>query len=283
MNLTEEIFEKVTLTLNGQTKISVGDNRIEFAGPYPRLSISEAILKYSGVNVDELSEDELRAKCTSFGMEVDAQMGKGKLIDELFGEKVEANLIQPTFIIDYPVEMSPLTKKHRSKEGLVERFELFVNGKEIANAYSELNDPIDQKERFEDQLKLAEKGDDEAMAMDYDFIRSLEYAMPPTSGIGIGIDRLTMLMTNQSSIQEVLFFPQMRPEIMKEVSSDQDFISAGVPEIWIPALQKMGILTLDALKEANPNKVFNDLGGMRKKLKIDSSMPTKEEVIAWIS
>ena len=283
MNLTEEIFEKVTLTLHGQTKISVGESLIEFAGPYPRLSISEAILKYSGLNVDELSEDELRAKCTALGMEVDAQMGKGKLIDELFGEKVEANLIQPTFIIDYPVEMSPLTKKHRSKEGLVERFELFVNGKEIANAYSELNDPIDQKERFEDQLKLAEKGDDEAMAMDYDFIRSLEYAMPPTSGIGIGIDRLTMLMTNQSSIQEVLFFPQMRAEIIKEVSSDQEFIDAGVPVIWIPALQKMGILTLEALKEANPNKVFNDLGGMRKKLKIDYSMPTKEEVLAWIS
>lgn len=283
MNLTEEIFEKVTLTLHGQTKISVGERLIEFAGPYPRLSISEAILKYAGVNVDEFSEDELRAKCTSFGMEVDAQMGKGKLIDELFGEKVEANLIQPTFIIDYPVEMSPLTKKHRSKAGLVERFELFVNGKEIANAYSELNDPIDQKERFEDQLKLAEKGDDEAMAMDYDFIRSLEYAMPPTSGIGIGIDRLAMLMTSQSSIQEVLFFPQMRAEIIKEVSSDQEFIDAGVPIIWIPALQKMGILTLEALKEANPNKVFNDLGGMRKKLKIDSSMPTKEDVTAWIS
>jgi lysyl-tRNA synthetase class 2 len=283
MNLTEEIFEKVTLTLHGQTKISVGDSLIEFAGPYPRLSISEAIFKYAEVNVDELSEAELRAKCISFGMEVDAQMGKGKLIDELFGDKVEANLIQPTFIIDYPVEMSPLTKKHRSKEGLVERFELFVNGKEIANAYSELNDPIDQKERFEGQLKLAEKGDDEAMAMDYDFIRSLEYAMPPTSGIGIGIDRLTMLMTNQSSIQEVLFFPQMRPEIMKEVSSDQDFIDAGVPDVWIPALQKMGILTLKALKEANPNKVFNDLGGMRKKLKIDSLMPTKEVVLTWIS
>lgn len=283
MNLTEEIFEKVTLTLHGQTKISVGESLIEFAGPYPRLSISESILKYAGVNVDEFSEDELRAKCTSFGMEVDAQMGKGKLIDELFGEKVEANLIQPTFIIDYPVEMSPLTKKHRSKAGLVERFELFVNGKEIANAYSELNDPIDQKERFEDQLKLAEKGDDEAMAMDYDFIRSLEYAMPPTSGIGIGIDRLAMLMTNQSSIQEVLFFPQMRAVIIKEVSSDQEFIDAGVPIIWIPALQKMGILTLEALKEANPNKVFNDLGGMRKKLKIDSSMPTKEDVTAWIS
>jgi lysyl-tRNA synthetase class 2 len=283
MHLTEEIFEKVTQTLHGKTKVSVGENNIEFAGPYPRLSISEAILKYSGVNVDELSEDELRAKCLSFGMEVDTQMGKGKLIDELFGEKVEANLIQPTFIIDYPVEMSPLTKKHRTKKGLVERFELFVNGKEIANAYSELNDPIDQKERFEDQLKLAEKGDDEAMAMDFDFIRSLEYAMPPTSGIGIGIDRLTMLMTNQSSIQEVLFFPQMRPEVIKEVSSDQEFKEAGVPDVWIPALQKMGILTLDALKEANPNKVFNDLGGMRKKLKIDSAMPTKEEVMAWIS
>jgi len=283
MNLTEEIFEKVAFSLHGQTKISVGECLIEFAGPYPRLSISEAILKYAGVNVDELSEDELRVKCTSFGMEVDAQMGKGKLIDELFGEKVEANLIQPTFIIDYPVEMSPLTKKHRSKAGLVERFELFVNGKEIANAYSELNDPIDQKERFEYQLKLAEKGDDEAMAMDFDFIRSLEYAMPPTSGIGIGIDRLTMLMTNQSSIQEVLFFPQMRAEIIKEVSSDQDFIHAGVPVIWIPALQKMGILTLEDLKVSNPNKVFNDLGGMRKKLKIESPMPTKEEVMAWIS
>lgn len=283
MELTEEIFEKVAVTLHGQTKILVGDNLIEFAGPYPRLSISEAILKYSKVNVDELSEDDLRAKCVSFGMDVDKQMGKGKLIDELFGEKVENNLIQPTFIIDYPVEMSPLTKKHRSKQGLVERFELFVNGKEIANAYSELNDPIDQKERFEDQLTLAEKGDDEAMAMDYDFIRSLEYAMPPTSGIGIGIDRLTMLMTNQSSIQEVLFFPQMRPEIIKEVSSNQEFNDAGVPEVWIPALQKMGILTLKALKEANPNKVFNDLGGMRKKLKIDSPMPVKEDILAWIS
>jgi lysyl-tRNA synthetase class 2 len=283
MELTEEIFEKVAMTLHGHTKVSVGENQVEFAGPYPRLSISEAILKYSGIRVDELSEDELRVKCLSLGMEVDAQMGKGKLIDELFGEKVEANLIQPTFIIDYPIEMSPLTKKHRSKQGLVERFELFVNGKEIANAYSELNDPIDQKERFEDQLKLAEKGDDEAMAMDYDFIRSLEYAMPPTSGIGIGIDRLTMLMTNQSSIQEVLFFPQMRPEIIKEVSSNQEFIEAGVAVVWIPALQKMGILTLQALKEANPNKVFNDLGGMRKKLKIDSPMPTKEEVLTWIS
>jgi len=282
MNLTELIFETVASKLHGKTKIAVGENGIEFAGPYPRLTISGAILQYSGVDVDALSEDELRAKCVEFGMEVDKGMGKGKLIDELFGEKVEANLIQPTFITDYPVEMSPLTKKHRSKEGLVERFELFVNGKEIANAYSELNDPIDQKERFEDQLALAERGDDEAMAMDHDFIRSLEYAMPPTSGIGIGIDRLTMLMTNQSSIQEVLFFPQMRPEVIKEVDSESAFAERGISEVWIPALQKMGFLTLDALDAANPNKVFNDLGGMRKKLKIDAAMPTKDEVTAWI-
>ncbi|MHA8091813.1 lysine--tRNA ligase [Aquirufa regiilacus] len=283
MDLTETIFQTVAQTLHGQTKLKVGDNEIEFAGPYPRLTISGAIQQYAGVDVDAMSEDELRKHCQGLGMDVDTQMGKGKLIDELFGETVEANLIQPTFITDYPVEMSPLTKKHRSKEGLVERFELFVNGKEIANAYSELNDPIDQKERFEDQLRLAEKGDDEAMAMDYDFLRSLEYAMPPTSGIGIGIDRLTMLMTNQVSIQEVLFFPQMRPEVIKEVSSDSEFASVGVPEIWIPALQKMGILTLAQLKEANPNKVFNDLGGMRKKLKIDAAMPTKDEVVAWIA
>jgi len=282
MNLTEEIFQTVAVALHGNSAVQVGEHTIDFAGPYPKLSISEAILQYSGVDVDALSEEELRAKCVDFGMEVDLGMGKGKLIDELFGEKVEANLIQPTFIIDYPVEMSPLTKKHRNKEGLVERFELFVNGKEIANAYSELNDPIDQKERFEDQLRLAERGDDEAMAMDHDFIRSLEYAMPPTSGIGIGIDRLTMLMTNQSSIQEVLFFPQMRPEVIKEVDSDQAFAAIGIPQVWVPALQKMGILTIEQLKEANPNKVFNDLGGLRKKLKIEESLPSKEDVQAWI-
>lgn len=282
MNLTEELLEKVAVAVNEDTKFTFGENIIEFAGPYTRLSIIDAIEKYTGVNVDELNEAQIREKCKGWGMEIDDTMGKAKLIDEIFGEKVEANLIQPTFIIDYPVEMSPLTKKHRSKPGLVERFELFVNGKEIANAYSELNDPIDQKERFEDQLKLAARGDDEAMAMDEDFIRALEYGMPPTAGIGFGIDRLTMLLTNNASIQEVLFFPQMRPEKKMEAATEAQYEAAGVPVIWIPALQKMGILTIEALKGANANKIFNDLGGMRKKLKIDEKMPSKEDVEAWI-
>eukprot|EP00388_Colpodella_angusta_P003773 GDKJ01013063.1.p1 GENE.GDKJ01013063.1~~GDKJ01013063.1.p1 ORF type:complete len:571 (+),score=117.44 GDKJ01013063.1:3094-4806(+) len=281
MGITEEIFEKVALATNGQTKVKVGENEIEFAGPFTRLTIAEAIEKYTGVNVEGMDEVTLREHCKSWGIEVDASMGTGKLIDEIFGEKVEGNLIQPTFIIDYPVEMSPLTKKHRSKPGLVERFELFVNGKEIANAYSELNDPIDQRERFEEQLKLAERGDDEAMAMDEDFLRSLEYGMPPTAGIGIGIDRLTMLMTNQTTIQEVLFFPQMRPEKKSELSTNEEYEAIGVPTDWIPVLQKMGFMTITALKEANPNKVFNDLGGMRKKLKLDITIPAKDDVLKW--
>jgi lysyl-tRNA synthetase, class II len=283
MGITEEIFEKVAQATNGKTAITVGENTIEFAGPYPKLSIAEAIEKYTQVNVETSTEAELVAKCKEWGIEVDNTMGKGKLIDEIFGEKVEGHLIQPTFITDYPVEMSPLTKKHRSKPGLVERFELFVNGKEIANAYSELNDPIDQRERFEDQLKLAERGDDEAMAMDEDFIRSLEYGMPPTAGIGIGIDRLTMLMTNQSTIQEVLFFPQMRPEKKAEVASEKDYTDLGIPAVWVPVLQKMGFMTIKQLKEANPNKVFNDMGGMRKKLKIEQALPSKDEVSAWFA
>lgn len=283
MDLTEELLEKVAIAVNGSTKVQSWGNEIDFAGPYQRLSILGAIEKYTGVNVENKSEEELRELCKSWGIEVDATMGVAKLIDEIFGEKVEDNLIQPTFIIDYPVEMSPLTKKHRSKAGLVERFELFINGKEVANAYSELNDPIDQRERFEEQLRLAERGDEEAMAMDDDFVRSLEYGMPPTAGIGIGIDRLTMMLTDQTSIQEVLFFPQMRPEKKIELATDADYEAAGVPSVWVPALQKMGILTIPQLKEANPNKIFNDLGGMRKKLKIEEKMPSKEEVEAWVN
>ena len=281
MTFTEEIFEKVALATNGQTKIKVGENEIEFGGEFTKLSIAEAIEKYTGVNVEGMDEETLRGHCKSWGIEVDTTMGTGKLIDEIFGEKVEANLIQPTFIIDYPVEMSPLTKKHRSKPGLVERFELFVNGKEIANAYSELNDPIDQRERFEEQLKLAERGDEEAMAIDEDFLRSLEYGMPPTAGIGIGIDRLTMLMTNQVSIQEVLFFPQMRPEKKSEMATEAEYQAIGVPVEWIAVLQKMGFMTIQSIKEANPNKVFNDLGGMRKKLKLDITIPQKDDVMKW--
>lgn len=281
MTFTEEIFEKVALATNGQTLVKVGENEIEFGGEFTKLSIAGAIEKYTGINVEGMDEETLRTHCKSWGIEVDATMGTGKLIDEIFGEKVEANLIQPTFIIDYPVEMSPLTKKHRSKPGVVERFELFINGKEIANAYSELNDPVDQRERFEEQIKLAERGDDEAMAMDEDFLRSLEYGMPPTAGIGIGIDRLTMLMTNQVSIQEVLFFPQMRPEKKIELATEAEYKIIGVPVEWIPVLRKMGFMTIQSIKEANPNKVFNDLGGMRKKLKLEILIPQKEVVMKW--
>ena len=212
MEMVEELLEKVTESIHGKTVVKVGQKEIDFAGPYRRLTMFDSIKEYAGVDVSEMDEEGLRKVCAELGIEVDASMGKGKLIDEIFGAKVEANLVQPTYITDYPIEMTPLAKKHRTKAGLVERFELFVNGKEIANAYSELNDPIDQRERFEEQLKLAARGDDEAMAMDEDFLRSLEYGMPPTAGLGIGIDRLTMLLTDNSTIQEVLFFPQMRPE-----------------------------------------------------------------------
>ena len=212
MEMVEQLLEKVTQTIHGVTQVSVGGKIIDFAGPYRRLTMFDSIKEYTGVDVSELDEEGLRKVCAQLKIEIDASMGKGKLIDEIFGAKVEANLIQPTYITDYPIEMTPLAKKHRSKPGLVERFELFVNGKEIANAYTELNDPIDQRERFEEQLKLAARGDDEAMAMDEDFLRALEYGMPPTSGLGIGIDRLTMLLTDNTTIQEVLFFPQMRAE-----------------------------------------------------------------------
>lgn len=281
MEMVEECLEKVAEAIHGNSVVKVGAHDIDFAGPYERLTMYESIEKYTGIDVSAMSEAEIAQVCKDLGIEIDDSMGRGKLIDEIFGEKVEANLIQPTYITDYPLEMTPLAKKHRSKEGLVERFELFVNGKEIANAYSELNDPIDQKERFEDQLKLAARGDDEAMAMDDDFVRALEYGMPPTSGLGIGIDRLVMLMTNQSTIQEVLFFPQMRPEKKAKVTTDQDFVDAGVAADWVAVIRKMGFNTVEELKAGNPNKVFNDLGGMRKKMKLDLTMPSKEEVMAW--
>jgi lysyl-tRNA synthetase class 2 len=224
MEMVEELIEKVTKTIHEDTKVKVGEHIIDFAGPYRRLTMYDSIKEYAGIDVSQMDEQELREVCKKLAIEVDDSMGKGKLIDEIFGAKVEAHLIQPTYIIDYPIEMTPLAKKHRTEEGLVERFELFVNGKEIANAYTELNDPIDQRERFEDQLKLAARGDDEAMAMDEDFLRALEYGMPPTSGLGIGIDRLTMLLTNNFTIQEVLFFPQMRPEKKAVALSEEEKI-----------------------------------------------------------
>lgn len=224
MEMVEELIEKVTETIHESTKVKVGEHIIDFAGPYRRLTMYDSIKEYAGIDVSQMDEQELREVCKKLAIEVDDSMGKGKLIDEIFGAKVEAHLIQPTYITDYPIEMTPLAKKHRTEEGLVERFELFVNGKEIANAYTELNDPIDQRERFEDQLKLAARGDDEAMAMDEDFLRALEYGMPPTSGLGIGIDRLTMLLTNNFTIQEVLFFPQMRPEKKAVALSEEEKI-----------------------------------------------------------
>lgn len=281
MDITEKLFERVAVATNRATSLQVGDKTINFAAPYPRVSIYDAINEHTGFTVDGLDEAGLRDVCKQLGIATDESMGKGKLIDEIFGEKCEHHYIQPTFIIDYPVEMSPLTKKHRSKPGLVERFELMVNGKELANAYSELNDPIDQRARFEEQLKLMERGDDEAMFIDHDFLRALEYGMPPTAGIGIGIDRLAMLMTNQQSIQDVLFFPQMRPEKVVKQAGAADYQAQGVPEQWVPVLQKMGLTTIESLKAANPNKVFNDLGGLRKKMKLEIPMPTKDEVLRW--
>ncbi|SMD46278.1 lysyl-tRNA synthetase, class II [Aquiflexum balticum DSM 16537] len=283
MEMVEELIEKVTESIHGTTILNVGDNQIDFAGPYRRLTMLDSIKEYAGVDVSEMDEEGLKKVCADFGIAIDNTMGKGKLIDEIFGEKVESNLIQPTYITDYPVEMTPLAKKHRSKEGLVERFELFVNGKEIANAYSELNDPIVQRERFEEQLKLAARGDDEAMAMDEDFLRSLEYGMPPTSGLGIGIDRLTMLLTNKTTIQEVLFFPQMRPEKKMKIASDEDFMALGIPAGLIPAIRDLNIHTIEQLKEQDVNKLFNDVCGRRKKLKLEVENPSKEDVEKWIS
>jgi lysyl-tRNA synthetase class 2 len=283
MEMVEDLLEKVVESVHGDAVIKVGEHNINFSGPYRRLTMYDSIKEYTGIDVSKKDEKGLREVCAQLGIPVDDSMGSGKLIDEIFGEKVEANLIQPTFITDYPIEMTPLAKKHRSEEGLVERFELFVNGKEIANAYTELNDPIDQRERFEDQLKLAERGDHEAMAMDEDFLRALEYGMPPTAGLGIGIDRLCMLLTNKSTIQEVLFFPQMRPEKKVAMASDEDFIALGINPGLIPAIRDLKIQTIDQLKEQNANKLFNDVCGRRKKMKLDAPNPTKEEVESWLA
>lgn len=283
MDFTERLLEHCALAVNGTTEATFGEYKIDFKAPYKRISMTDSIKEFTGFDITGKSEDEIRSAAKAMGIDVNETMGKGKLIDEIFGAKCEGNYIQPTFITDYPKEMSPLTKKHRDNPDLTERFELMVCGKEIANAYSELNDPIDQRERFEDQLRLSEKGDDEAMFIDQDFLRSLEYGMPPTSGLGIGMDRLIMFLTDNASIQEVLFFPQMRPEKVAKVAEVKDYEEQGIPAAWVPALQKMGFTTIEALKEANPNKVFNDLGGMRKKLKLDISMPTKDEVFAWFN
>jgi len=283
MGMVEQCLEKVAIAIHGKSTVKVGDHEIEFSGPYEKLSMYQSIEKFTGIDVSAMDEDTLRSTCKKLNIEVDPSMGRGKLIDEIFSEKVEEFLIQPTYITDYPIEMTPLAKKHRSQEGLVERFELFVMGKEIANAYTELNDPIDQRERLEEQLLLAGRGDEEAMAMDEDFLRALEYGMPPTSGLGIGIDRLVMLMTDQSTIQEVLFFPQMRPEKKARQASTEDFLAQGIAAEWIPVLNKMGFKSLEELKAGNPNKIFNDLGGMRKKMKLEITMPTKEIFLEWFS
>ena len=283
MELVEEMVEKVAMDLHGTTEVRVGDNVINFARPWKRYTMYEAIQHFTGVDISEMSEEEMRAAAVQLKVKVDETMGRGKLIDEIFGEHCESKLIQPTFITDYPVEMSPLAKKHRSKEGLVERFEAICNGKEICNAFSELNDPIDQRARFEEQLELGKRGDEEAMQLDEDFLRAIEYGMPPTAGLGIGIDRLSMIMTNSNSIQDVLFFPQMRPELVN-TSLDLEMEELdGVPAPWDDVLRKMGIQNNEQLKAVNPNKLFNDLGGMRKKLKLEVAMPSIDDVRNWVA
>lgn len=283
MSFTEKLLERICIAVNGSCESVIDGKTINFKAPYRRLPILDAIKEKTGYDLNGKSEEEIRQVCKELKMEIDDTMGKGKLIDEIFGEFCEGTFIQPTFITDYPVEMSPLTKMHRSKPGLTERFELMVNGKELANAYSELNDPIDQEERFKDQLRLSEKGDDEAMFIDQDFLRALQFGMPPTSGIGIGIDRLVMLMTGQSTIQEVLFFPQMRPEkvILKDPATK--YMELGIPEEWIPLIQKAGYNMVSDMKEVNPQKLHMDICGINKKYKLELTNPTVDAVAGWIS
>ncbi len=283
MDFTERMLEKICLDVNGTTEVKVGDNVISFKAPYKRVTMTEAIKEFTGYDITGMDEDALREVCRKLDIEVDPSLGKGKLIDEIFGEKCEGNYIQPTFITDYPIEMSPLTKRHRSNPELTERFELMVNGKELANAYSELNDPIDQYERFVEQMRLGEKGDDEAMIIDHDFIRALEYGMPPTSGMGIGMDRLVMLMTGKTTIQDVLLFPQMRPEKVEKRDNAQAFAEVGVAEEWAAPLYKAGILTIADLAAASAGKLHQDLCGINKKYKLELKNPTVDDVNAWIA
>ena len=282
MSFTEKLLERICIAVNGCTETEIDGKTISFKAPYRRLPILEAIKEKTGYDLEGKSEDEIRQVCKELNMEIDDTMGKGKLIDEIFGEFCEGTFIQPTFITDYPVEMSPLTKMHRSKPGLTERFELMVNGKELANAYSELNDPIDQEERFKDQLRLSEKGDDEAMFIDQDFLKALQYGMPPTSGIGIGIDRLTMLMTGQAFIQEVLFFPQMRPEKVIPKDAPAKFMELGIAEEWVPVIQKAGYNLVSDMKDVNPQKLHQDICGVNKKYKLELKNPSVDEVAGWI-
>ena len=282
MAFTEKLLETICIAVNGKPEREIDGNIVSFKAPYRRLPILEAIQEKTGFDCNGKTEEEIRAFCLSKGMDVDETMGKGKLIDELFGEFCEGTFIQPTFITDYPVEMSPLTKMHRSKPGLTERFELMVNGKELANAYSELNDPIDQEERFVEQMKLADKGDDEAMIIDQDFLRALQYGMPPTSGIGIGIDRLVMLMTGKTFIQEVLFFPQMKPEKKIPQSSVAEWAEIGVAEEWVPVLRKAGFNLVANIKDEKPQGLQQKIGDIVKKYKLDLQKPSVDAVAAWI-
>ncbi len=282
MSFTERMLEKICMDVNGTHEVKVGDNVISFKAPFPRVTMAQAIKDHTGVDITGMDEDALRKVAKDLGVEIEDSMGKGKIIDEIFGEKCEGKYIQPTFITDYPIEMSPLTKRHRNNPELTERFELMVNGKELANAYSELNDPIDQYERFVEQMRLADRGDDEAMIIDGDFIRALEYGMPPTSGMGIGMDRLVMLMTGQTAIQEVLLFPQMRPEKVEKRDKAEAFVAVGVPEEWVAPLQKAGVLTVAALTDAVAGKLFQDLCGVNKKYKLGLKNPTPQEIEVWI-
>lgn len=282
MTFTEQLLEKICIAVNGKPEVQIGENIVSFKAPYRRLPILDAIKEKTGYDLDGKSEEEIREIAKKLEIEVDETMGKGKLIDEIFGETCEGTFIQPTFITDYPVEMSPLTKMHRSKPGLTERFELMVNGKELANAYSELNDPIDQEERFVDQMKLADKGDDEAMIIDQDFLRALQYGMPPTSGIGIGIDRLAILMTGQPTIQEVLLFPTMKPEKKAPKSSVADWKEIGVAEEWIPVFNKAGYYMVGDIKEVNPQKLQMDVCGVNKKFKLGYNNPSVDDFAAYI-